>query len=178
VRNVRYGSIADMCSALAHVCFAPIADIAIVTYAKQMRWPVKIFAVVCWVLVASTLALWHEWGWGVVLVFAGLCIIPSLAWARYSHNIQMLQLLRAGQPPDKPLPLQPDKVSLALSIHPVVLWLLALGSLAFVATGIFILIVDPGRWLIALASIGFFGLCATFAAHLLVLRRSAAAARS
>ncbi|MGB6349689.1 MAG: hypothetical protein WBG10_06625 [Pseudolabrys sp.] len=63
----------------------------------------------------------------------------------------MRQLLRAGQPPDKPLPLQPDKGLLALSIHPVVLWLLALGSLAFVATGIFILIVDPGRWLIALA---------------------------
>lgn len=143
-----------------------------------MRWPVKIFAIVCWVLVACTLALWHGWGWGVILVFAAISIIPSLGWARYSHNIQMRRLLRAGQPPDKPLPLQPDKVALALSIHPAVLWLLVLGSLAFVVAGIFILIVDPGSWLIALASIGFFGLCAAFAAHLLVVRRSAAAARS
>jgi len=145
--------------------------------AEQMRWPVKIFAIVCWVLIAGTLTLWHGWGWGVILIFAALSIGPYLVWARYSHNIQMRQLLRAGQPPDKTLPLQPDKVSLALSINPVVLWLLELGSLAFVAAGLFILVVDPGSWLIALASIVFFGLCAAFTVYLLVLRWGAAVTR-
>jgi hypothetical protein len=143
-----------------------------------MRGPVKIFAIVCWVLIAGTLALWHGWGWGVVLAFAALTIVPSLVWARHSHNMQMRRLLRAGQPPDKPLPLQPDKISLALSIHPLVLWSLELGSLAFVAAGFFILIVDSSHWLMALASIGFFGLCAAFAAHLLALHRRAASTRS
>lgn len=38
------------------------------------------------------------------------------------------------------------------------LWLIEIGSAAFVAMGIFILIVDPSSWLIAAASILFFGL--------------------
>ena len=29
MRNVRFGSKADMCVALAHVCFGPIADVPI-----------------------------------------------------------------------------------------------------------------------------------------------------
>ena len=40
-----------------------------------------------------------------------------------------------------------------------------------------ILVVDPDNWLVALGSIVFFGLCAGFAARLLVLRRRAAAGR-
>ena len=57
------------------------------------------------------------------------------------------------------------------------LWLLQIGALAFVALGIFILVVDPDNWLVALGSIVFFGLCAGFATRLLVLRRRAAAGR-
>jgi hypothetical protein len=56
----------------------------------------------------------------------------------------------------------------------VVLWLVEIGSLAFVAAGIFMLVVEPDKWLIAIASIGFFGLCAGFVMYLLVLRRGAA----
>ena len=55
--------------------------------------------------------------------------------------------------------------------------LLQIGALAFVALGIFILVVDPGNWLVAFGSIVFFGLCAGFATRLLVLRRRAASGR-
>jgi hypothetical protein len=40
------------------------------------------------------------------------------------------------------------------------LWFLEVGSVAFVAAGVVILALDPRQWLIAIASIGFFGACA------------------
>jgi hypothetical protein len=38
-------------------------------------------------------------------------------------------------------------------------------------------VVDPDNWLVAFGSIVFFGLCAGFAARLLMLRRRAATGR-
>jgi hypothetical protein len=43
--------------------------------------------------------------------------------------------------------------------------------------GILMIVVDPGNWLIALASIVFFGFCATIFTRVLVLRRRAATSR-
>lgn len=143
-----------------------------------MRWQVKTLPIVSWLLITGALALWNGWGAGMTLVFAALFIIPHLVWARYSHNIQLRQLLRGPQPSDKRPTLHPDMASQARAHNVVVLWLMAIGSLAFVAGGIFILIVAPGRWLVALAAIGFFGLCAAGAAYMLVLRRGAATTRS
>jgi hypothetical protein len=50
------------------------------------------------------------------------------------------------------------------------LWLLEIGSLAFVAIGIAMLVTDHGNWLIALASIVFFGFGAVVLTCMLVLR--------
>jgi hypothetical protein len=47
----------------------------------------------------------------------------------------------------------------------------------FVVLGLVILVVDPDNWPTALGSIVFFGLCAGFAARLLMLRRRAGADR-
>ena len=143
-----------------------------------MRWQVKTYPIFSWVLVTGTLALWNGWGLSTTLVFATFFIIPYLVWALYSHNIQMRHLLRGLQPSDKRLPLQPDMASVALGYNVMVLWLMEIGSLAFVAVGVFIFVVDPGKWLIAFASIGFFGLCAAVATYMLVLRRGAATIRS
>ena len=143
-----------------------------------MRWQVKTFPIFTWVLVTGALALTNGWGIAATLIFATFFIVPYLVWARYSHNIQMRQLLRGPQPLDKTLALQPDITSVALGQNVIVLWLIEMGSLAFVAIGIFMLFVDPGKWLIAVASIGFFGLCAAFTMYMLVLRGRAATTRS
>jgi hypothetical protein len=142
-----------------------------------MRWQVKTYPIFTWVLVTAALALTNGWGIGATLIFATFFIVPYLVWARYSHNIQMRQLLRGPQPSDKTLALQPDIASVALGQNVIVLWLIEIGSVAFVAIGIFMLVVDPGKWRIAVASIGFFGLCAAFTMYMLVLRGRAATAR-
>ena len=143
-----------------------------------MRWQVKTYPIFTWVLVTGALALTNGWGIGTMLIFATFFIVPYLVWARYSHNIQMRQLLRRPQPSDKTLALQSDITSVALGQNVIVLWLIEIGSLAFVAIGIFMLFVDPGKWLIAVASIGFFGLCAAFTMYMFVLRGRAATTRS
>jgi len=56
----------------------------------------------------------------------------------------------------------------------VVLWLLEVVSLAFVCGGIFMLVVDPKQWPVALASILLFGLGAAKFARMLVLQRRSA----
>src|SRR5260221_11297834 len=52
--------------------------------AEQMRWPVKIFAIVVWGLMAGTLPLWHGWAWAGYLILSFLFIGPYLGWARHS----------------------------------------------------------------------------------------------
>jgi hypothetical protein len=143
-----------------------------------MRWQVIIYPILTWMLVTGALALANGWGIGATLIFAMFFIVPYLVWARYSHNIQMRQLLRGPQPSDKTLALQPDITSVALGQKVIVLWLIEVGSLAFVVIGIFMLFVDPSKWRVAVASIGFFGLCAAFTMYMLVLRGRAATTRS
>jgi hypothetical protein len=53
--------------------------------------------------------------------------------------------------------------------HGVVgLWLLLIAALVFVAAGIGMLIIEPHKWLVPLASTGFFGFCAVIAACICV----------
>ena len=81
------------------------------------------------------------------------------------------------QASDERLSLQDSMTSQARAHSVTGLWLLQIGALAFVALGIFMLVVDPGNWLVAFGSIVFFGLCAGFAARLLMLLRRAATGR-
>jgi hypothetical protein len=127
-----------------------------------MRWQVKTYPIFTWALVTGALALWHGWGVGTTLVFATFFIVPYLLWALYSQNIQKRQLLRGLQPSNKRLTLQPDITSVALGNNPVILWLMEIGSLAFVVAGMFMLVVDSSKWLIAVVSIVFSGSARSF----------------
>ena len=103
------------------------------------------------------------------VVIGALLIAFYLGWMRY--------LLRGLQASDERLSLQDSMTSQARAHSVTGLWLLQIGALAFVALGIFILVVDPDNWLVAFGSIVFFGLCAGFAARLLMLLRRAATGR-
>ena len=50
------------------------------------------------------------------------------------------------------------------------LWVLEISSIAFVIAGVVILVVDPDEWLVALASIGFFGMCTFVIGYMLATR--------
>jgi hypothetical protein len=45
------------------------------------------------------------------------------------------------------------------------------GSLMFVAGGLFILVVEPGNWIVRVAGIAFFGVCAVIGARMLAAKR-------
>lgn len=102
-------------------------------------------------------------------LFSISSLIPLLGF----YLIWMIYLLPRLRPSNETLSLQESMSSQARTHNKVVLWVLEIGSLAFVATGIAMLIFDPGSRLVALASIAFFGLCAAKATHLLVLRHRA-----
>jgi hypothetical protein len=53
----------------------------------------------------------------------------------------------------------------------VLLWAFAIVSVAFVVAGLFILIVTPDKWLVAIAGIVFFGACAAVFGFMLVQRQ-------
>ena len=58
------------------------------------------------------------------------------------------------------------------------LWSMLVISLVFVAAGIGMLIFEPHKWLVALASTAFFVVCAVVAVRMIVLRRRAVGGRS
>jgi hypothetical protein len=133
---------------------------------ERLRRQVKAYTIVSLALIIGVATLQAYVG---AVVIGALLIAFYLGWMRY--------LLRGLRPSDERLSLQDSMTSQARAHSATGLWLLQIGALAFVALGIFILVVDPGNWLVALGSIVFFGLCAGFAARLLVLRRRAATGR-
>jgi uncharacterized membrane protein len=133
---------------------------------ERLRRQVKAYTIVSLVLIVGVTALQAYVG---AVVIGALLIAFYLGWMRY--------LLRGLQASDERLSLQDSMTSQARAHSATGLWLLQIGALAFVALGIFILVDDPDNWLVALGSIVFFGLCAGFAARLLVLRRRAATGR-
>ena len=74
-----------------------------------------------------------------------------------------------------PLVLREER-EVALAHGALALWSMEILSLAFIAMGVFILVIEPGKWLRALATIVFFGLCAGVFAFMLVIRRQRAGA--
>ena len=121
-------------------------------------------------LATGVIALVSGWGLRTTLLRGACVIVPFIAWTLYSQRLERRQLLLQG--------LRRDERRIALPQSLVALWLLEIVSLAFVGCGFWLLVIEPGRWLVALASIGFFGLCAATAARLLVLRRRIAPTRS
>lgn len=132
---------------------------------KRLQRQVKAYTIVSLVLIIGAVVLQIYFG----LVIAALLIVFYMIWTRY--------LLRGLQPSDERLSLQDSMTSQARMHSAVSLWLLEIVALAFVGFGILMIVVDPGNWLIALASIVFFGFCATIFTRMLVLRRRGATSR-
>jgi hypothetical protein len=133
---------------------------------ERLRRQVKAYTIVSMVLVIGLAALRAYVG---AVVIGALLISFYLGWMRY--------LLRGLHQSDERLSLQDSMTSQARAHSATGLWLLQIGALVFVALGIVMLVVDPDNWPTALGSIVFFGVCAGFAARLLVLRRRAATGR-
>jgi hypothetical protein len=106
-------------------------------------------------------------GYVVPIAVGALLMTLYLAWMW--HLLRRLKKASGER-----MSLQESMTAQAHASGAVVLWLLEIAALAFVGVGIFMLIVDPSQWPVALASIAFFGLCAAKIAHMLVLRRRTA----
>jgi hypothetical protein len=126
----------------------------------RLQQQIKIYMVVSLVLVIGSASLEGDLvGLGVATLLIGFYAV----WTRY--------LLHRLQRSDEKLSLQEAMTSSAHVLGPVVLWLLEIVALTLVGGAIFIFIIDPSNWLVALVGTFFFGLCAAKFARMLVLRR-------
>jgi hypothetical protein len=91
------------------------------------------------------------------------------------YAVWMAYLLPRLGASDERLSLEESMMSQALTHNATTLWLLEIGSLAFVGAGAFIFIFDPANWLTGISSMLFFGLCAAVFAFMLVVRSRPAA---
>jgi hypothetical protein len=126
----------------------------------RLRRQITIYNIAAIVLIVGTLI---PLGFVAGFAMAAALMVFYLAWTRY--------LLRGLQPSDERLSLRESMTSQARAQGPVLLWIGEVGSIAFVAAGIFTLVFDSGNWLTATASIVIFSLCATSFMFMLVLRR-------
>jgi hypothetical protein len=130
----------------------------------RLQQQIKIYMIVSLVLVIGTASLKGDL---VGLLIATLLIGVYSVWTRFLlHRLQ-----RSGER----LSLRESSTSRARLLGPVALWLLEIVALAFVGGAVFILIVDPGKWFVALVGIVLFGLVAAKVAYMLILQRRATA---
>jgi hypothetical protein len=130
----------------------------------RLQQQIKVYMVVSLVLVIGSASLKGDL---VGLVVATLLTGLYAVWSRY--------LLGRLQRSDEKLSLRESSTSRAHLLGPIVLWLLEIIALAFVGGAVFILIVDPDKWFVALAGIVLFGFAAARFAYMLILQRRAAA---
>jgi|SRR6516162_3715466 len=131
----------------------------------RLQQQIKIYMIVSLVLVIGAASLKGDL---VGLLIAMLLIGFYSVWTRF--------LLRRLQRSGERLSLRESSTSRARLLGPVVLWLLEIVALAFVGGAVFVLIVDPGKWFVALVGIVLFGLVATKVAYMLILQRRATGA--
>jgi hypothetical protein len=127
---------------------------------QRLRQQVKVYMIVSLVLVVASGSFE---GYVVPVVVGVLLATFYLAW--------MWHVLRRLKDSGESLSLQESMTSQAHAHGVVMLWLLEIGALALVGGGVFMLVVDPRQWPVALASIILFGLCAAKIGRMLVLRR-------
>jgi len=126
----------------------------------RLRQQVKGFMIVSLVLVIGSGSFE---GYFVPVVLGGVLIAFYLAW--------MWHLLRRLKVSGERMSLQESMTSQAHAFGAVVLWLLGIVAFACVGAGIYMLVVDPSQWRVALAAILISGLCVAKIARMLVLRR-------
>jgi hypothetical protein len=130
---------------------------------RRLRQQIKGYMIVSLVLILASNSFE---GYAVSVGVVALLMTLYLGWMWY-----LLPRLKVS---GERMSLQESMTSQAHAHGVVVLRLMAIGAFAFVGGGIFMLIVDPSRWLVAVASIIFFGSCAVMFARMLVLRRRTA----
>jgi hypothetical protein len=130
---------------------------------RRRQQQVKHYMIVSLVLIFASSSLAD---YASTFVMAVPLIGFYLVWMRYA--------LRRLKKSDERLSLQESMTSRAQAHNVVILWLLEIFAVAFVAVGILMLVVDPGKRLLAITGIFFFGFCAAAIAWMLVLRRRTA----
>jgi Ca2+/Na+ antiporter len=133
----------------------------------RLRQQVKAYMVVTLVLVIAS-GMYEPYL--APLAAAALLVCFYLAW--------MWRVLPRLQRSGEKLSLQESMTSQAQAHGAVMLWVLEIGSIVFVISGIAILVFDPGSRLTALFCTAFFGLCAAKIARLIVLRNRTTATRA
>jgi len=97
------------------------------------------------------------------LILLLVLTLPYLFWA-YKQS-------RKLEPSNEKYTYKQSFSTQAREYNAATLWRLEIGSLAFVAAGIFILVKDSQNWPIALASIAFFGLGAIVFGKMILVRK-------
>jgi hypothetical protein len=130
---------------------------------EKLQKQVRIYMIVALVLIIAMAVLKEYLATAVVVAFLlGFYLI----WMKF--------VLADLQPADERLSLEESMTSQAVRHNPVMLWFMTIVSFAFVAMGVFALIIDRANWWIGLGCIVFFGLCALMMTRMLMLRRQQA----
>jgi hypothetical protein len=127
---------------------------------ERRRRQLRNYLVATMALVAVALGAFQSYTPAVIAI--ALLFAFYLIWVRF--------LLRGLERSGERLSMQEATATQARTHSAAFLWLIEISSLVFVAGGIAVLIAEPGEWQMALGATGFFGLCAGFAAYMLVLR--------
>ena len=127
---------------------------------ETLRRRIKLWIVVglVLILVASQLL-----GFLAGFIAAAAMIAFYFGWMRY--------VLRSLRPSAERLTVRESMTTQARAQSPVLLWTFAVLSIAFVLAGVFILIVTPDKWPVAIGGMAFFGACAAVFGLMLVLRQ-------
>jgi hypothetical protein len=127
---------------------------------EQLRRYLKVYQLLSLALIIAAI-LWTGFRGAAAAVIL-VCVV-HVAWA----HVQSRRLSRANER----LSLGESLAAQSRAQSTVILWLLELGSLAFVGGGVFIVLADHKKWLLAAATIVFFGACAASYAWMLVVKR-------
>ena len=114
---------------------------------------------------------------GLVLILVALPLLGFLAGFIVSaamiafYCVWMRYVLRSLRPSAERLTIRESMITQARAQSPVLLWTFLIVSIAFVLASVFILIVTPDKWPVAIAGMVFFGACAAVFAFMLVQRQ-------
>lgn len=126
---------------------------------ERLQRQIKVYTIAAMVLVIAPIAIRY---FLTGFVIAALLMLFYVLWVPY--------LVRGLKRTDERLTMRETVSTQARTHNAPTLWLMQFASLAFVAIGIVMLIVEPGMWPVALMSIVFFGFCAMVFAWMLVAR--------
>lgn len=134
---------------------------------ERLHRQMKLYTILSLVLIIAPIA-WRYYLVGFAV--ATLLIVFYAGWARY--------LVRGLQPSEERMSVSDNMATQARTHNTATLWLLEAASLLFVAIGIAMLMIEPGKWIISLSTIVFFGLCAAVLVKMILLNRRAVRGQS